>query len=129
MLKLSGIGPKAELASFNIPVLVDSPGVGTNMQDRYEIGLNVQHSQDFHILDGCTLDAKPHDECYKQWQNNPAILAGRGTYATDGLAATMVAHSDYADNSDVDMFIFGSPANFTGYFPEWYDHIVDQHNL
>ena len=63
--------------------------------------------------------------------NNPdlGVLAARGTYSTDGLAATMVAHSDYADNSDVDMFIFGSPANFTGYFPQWYDHIVDKHNL
>lgn len=41
----------------------------------------------------------------------------------------MVAHSDYAANSDIDMFIFGSPANFTGYFPQWYNHIVDQHNF
>ncbi|EGP88276.1 unnamed protein product [Zymoseptoria tritici ST99CH_1A5] len=129
MLKLSGIGPKAELDSFDIPILVDSPGVGTNMQDRYEIGLNVQHTKDFNILEGCTLDAKPHDECYKQWVSGAPVLAQRGTYATDGLAATMVAHSDYAENSDVDMFIFGSPANFTGYFPQWYDHIVDQHNF
>lgn len=129
MLKLSGIGPAAELKSFGIPVLVDSPGVGTNMQDRYEIGLNVQHDKDFPVLDGCTLDAKDHDQCYKQWVNGAPILAGRGTYATNGLAATMVAHSDYADNSDVDMFIFGSPANFTGYFPQWYDHIVDKHDL
>lgn len=65
MLKLSGIGPKAELDSFDIPVLVNLPGVGTNMQDRYEIGLNVQHTSDFNILKGCTLDAKDHDECYK----------------------------------------------------------------
>ncbi|PFH62738.1 hypothetical protein XA68_12166 [Ophiocordyceps unilateralis] len=36
LLKLSGIGPRAELERFKIPVLVDSPGVGTNLQDRYE---------------------------------------------------------------------------------------------
>jgi choline dehydrogenase-like flavoprotein len=36
LLKLSGIGPAQELQQFNIPVLVDLPGVGTNLQDRYE---------------------------------------------------------------------------------------------
>ncbi|KAF4595797.1 Aryl-alcohol oxidase [Ophiocordyceps camponoti-floridani] len=36
LLKLSGIGPRGELERFGIPVLVDSPGVGTNLQDRYE---------------------------------------------------------------------------------------------
>ncbi|PHH80534.1 hypothetical protein CDD80_1046 [Ophiocordyceps camponoti-rufipedis] len=36
LLKLSGIGPREELERFGIPVLVDSPGVGTNLQDRYE---------------------------------------------------------------------------------------------
>ncbi|KAF6832166.1 choline dehydrogenase [Colletotrichum musicola] len=37
LLKLSGIGPAEELRRFNIPVLVDSPGVGTNMQDNQEM--------------------------------------------------------------------------------------------
>ncbi|KAF2214536.1 hypothetical protein CERZMDRAFT_95799 [Cercospora zeae-maydis SCOH1-5] len=129
LLKLSGIGPEEELNLFDIPVLVNSPGVGTNMQDRYEIGLNVQHDEDFAILDGCTLDAKPHDECYKQWTNSPYILAQRGVYATNGLAATMIKRSEFAANSDVDTFVFGSPANFTGYFPEWYNHVLDQHNF
>jgi choline dehydrogenase-like flavoprotein len=39
LLMLSGIGPKEELAKFNIPVLVDLPGVGANLQDRYEIAV------------------------------------------------------------------------------------------
>ncbi|KAF2180717.1 GMC oxidoreductase [Zopfia rhizophila CBS 207.26] len=37
MLMLSGIGPKAHLAEYNIPVLVDAPGVGRNMQDNQEM--------------------------------------------------------------------------------------------
>jgi len=36
VLKLSGIGPKQELQHFKIPVLVNLPGVATNLQDRYE---------------------------------------------------------------------------------------------
>jgi choline dehydrogenase len=36
LLKLSGIGPRAELEKFNIPVVKDLPGVGENMADNYE---------------------------------------------------------------------------------------------
>ncbi|MAD84999.1 MAG: hypothetical protein CL912_18730 [Deltaproteobacteria bacterium] len=37
ILMLSGIGPADQLNKFNIPVLVDSPGVGNNMQDNQEV--------------------------------------------------------------------------------------------
>ncbi|KAF9475243.1 aryl-alcohol-oxidase from pleurotus Eryingii [Pholiota conissans] len=33
LLLLSGVGPKSELAKFKIPLVVDSPGVGQNLQD------------------------------------------------------------------------------------------------
>src|SRR5690606_24786085 len=36
ILKLSGIGPKAELRKFGIPVIKDLPGVGERMADNYE---------------------------------------------------------------------------------------------
>ena len=36
LLKLSGIGPAAELAAFGIDVLADRPGVGENLQDHLE---------------------------------------------------------------------------------------------
>lgn len=35
-LKLSGIGPKAELQKFGIKVIKDAPGLGNNMQVRSE---------------------------------------------------------------------------------------------
>ncbi|KAF2717987.1 GMC oxidoreductase [Polychaeton citri CBS 116435] len=128
MLKLSGIGPQDELAKFGIKVRSNLPGVGTNMQDRYEIPVNVKHPNDFQILDGCTFDAKPHDKCYYQWLNNPYVLAQRGPYATNGLAAAMAVNSDYASDSNIDLFIFGGPINFQGYFPYWGDAAVANHN-
>ena len=39
ILKLSGIGPAAELRRFGIPVIVDAPGVGRNLGDNQETGL------------------------------------------------------------------------------------------
>ncbi|CAK7224931.1 hypothetical protein SCUCBS95973_005686 [Sporothrix curviconia] len=36
ILKLSGIGPAAELAKFKIPVVKDLPGVGERLADNYE---------------------------------------------------------------------------------------------
>jgi choline dehydrogenase len=127
LLKLSGIGPSAELNNLNIPVVVDLPGVGTNMQDRYEIPVNVKHGSDFAVLNGCTFDEKPHDACLTRWENNPYVLAARGAYATNGLAGTMVVRSDYASTTDVDMFIFGGPVDFTGYYPGWADAAVADH--
>lgn len=39
LLMLSGIGPREQLEKFDIPVLVDSPGVGQQMADNYEAGI------------------------------------------------------------------------------------------
>lgn len=37
LLMLSGIGPKEHLSHFNIPVIVDAPGVGRNLMDNQEM--------------------------------------------------------------------------------------------
>lgn len=39
ILKLSGIGPRAELEKFKIPVIKDLPGVGERLADNYENSL------------------------------------------------------------------------------------------
>lgn len=119
LLKLSGVGPSEELDKHNIPVVSDLPGVGTNLQDRYEVPVNVKHPDDFNILDGCHFDGKPHDECLAKWQDSPDILHARGAYATNGLAAALALNSDSADTSDIDLFVFGGPIDFRGYHPGW----------
>ena len=37
---LSGIGPAAQLASHNVPVLVDLPGVGEHLMDHSALAIN-----------------------------------------------------------------------------------------
>lgn len=39
LLKLSGVGPAVELQNLLIPVMVDLPGVGTNLQDHILVGV------------------------------------------------------------------------------------------
>jgi choline dehydrogenase len=64
LLMLSGIGPKADLKALNIPVVVDLPGVGTNLQDNTEMGVSAQANQDFtSVGPPCTYGATPDDPC------------------------------------------------------------------
>ena len=39
LLMLSGIGPRDVLEPLGIPVRIELPGVGKNLQDRYEVGV------------------------------------------------------------------------------------------
>ena len=41
LLKLSGVGPAAELSALGIPVVHDLPGVGENLQDHLEFYFQV----------------------------------------------------------------------------------------
>jgi len=116
LLKLSGVGPREELARFDIPVKVDLPGVGTNLQDRYEVGVISEVKDDFALLDGCTFGA-PGDPCLEKWRG------GAGPYASNGIAVAIVKKSSVA-TGDPDLFVFGGPANFPGYMPGYSDKAV-----
>jgi choline dehydrogenase len=45
LLKLSGVGPAAELGGFGIEVVADRPGVGENLQDHLEFTVQVGSTQ------------------------------------------------------------------------------------
>ncbi|KAL4864172.1 hypothetical protein BDV12DRAFT_176601 [Aspergillus spectabilis] len=109
LLKLSGIGPKDELQKFGINVIKDVQGVGTNLQDRYEIPVVTKLIGDFQILEKCTF-GKPEDPCLEEWNHQ------RGPYLSNGLPIGMVKKSSQSD-VDPDLFIFGGPAFFRGYYP------------
>src|SRR5690606_17281696 len=55
LLMLSGSGAREGLERHRIPVLVDLPGVGQNLQDRYEVGVIAEMRKDFEILADCTF--------------------------------------------------------------------------
>ena len=116
LLKLSGIGPKAELDSFDIPVIVDLPGVGGNMQDRYEISVVVSAAEDFSLLAPCTF-LNGTDPCYDDW-SNPEYTGGvKGGYTTGGIAVGVLGQSSVAVDGVTDLFKGGVPTFFGGYWP------------
>ena len=66
ILMLSGVGPRAVLEPLGIPVRVELPGVGKNLQDRYEVGVVNRMSFDrWNVLEGVTFSRG--DAAYKEW--------------------------------------------------------------
>lgn len=115
LLKLSGIGPRAELDTFGIPVVVDLPGVGTNLQDRYETSVVAKGPANFTITEKCTFLNTTDDPCLAQWQDDALF---RGVYGSNGISLAIIhKSSSAASTDDPDVFVAGAPANFFGYYP------------
>jgi choline dehydrogenase len=113
ILKLSGIGPKEELDKHGIEVLVDLPGVGENLQDRYEVSVLTEMNKDFTYYNTCR-PGQVDDPCYAQW------LQGEGPYTGIGTPNTILIKSDVASQNgrpDPDLFIINGAAAFKGYYP------------
>ncbi|KAF7117449.1 hypothetical protein CNMCM5793_006394 [Aspergillus hiratsukae] len=127
ILKLSGIGPADELARFNIPLVADLPGVGTNLQDHYEVGVQAHVPSNWTSLDGCTF--KQGDPCLATWESKPPLgLGNRGIYSSAGFAAAMYYKSTVSADNAYDAFVFGGPVNFRGYFPGYSVNITARHD-
>ncbi len=122
ILKLSGVGPKEELARHGIATVVDLPGVGENLQDRYEVGIVYELEDDFALLDGCTF-GRPGDPCLAEWADD------EGAYPSNGAAFGVIKRSGTAER-DPDLFVFGAPGVFKGYYPGYSrDAIADKRHF
>jgi choline dehydrogenase len=123
LLKLSGVGPRDELEALGIPVVVDRPGVGQNLQDRYEVGVVYEMASDFSLLKGATFDGPvqdgPVDPFFTEWEQ------GKGVYCTNGVVLAVIKKSA-PSKPNPDLFVFGLPAMFKGYF-RGYSDILEQH--
>lgn len=115
LLKLSGVGPRSELESLGIPVVVDLPGVGTNMQDRYEATVIGKADSDFAITSKCTFLQTSPDECLEAYESGFDPIT-KGVYATNGIAVAATIRSSVAEG-EPDLLVSGAPAKFKGYFP------------
>ncbi len=109
LLMLSGIGPRETLERHGIPVRVALPGVGRNLQDRYEIGVvNRMNFPAWAAYTGATFAAG--DPQFAEWK-----AKGTGVYATNGAVLAMFRRSKTGGLPD--LFCMGLLAPFRGYFP------------
>jgi len=123
ILMLSGIGPRADLEAHGIPVRLDLPGVGENLQDRYEVGIVSEMTADWTINAACTYSDDPEeDPCLAQW------LASRTGVYTSGGAVIAFLRRSTPDKVDPDLFIFGLTTHFQGYFPLWFSTFQNVRN-
>jgi choline dehydrogenase len=115
LLMLSGIGAPDALATFGITPVAARPGVGRNLQDRYEVTVVNRFDSEFALLRGCALrppqPGDPPDPCFSEWQNS-----GAGMYATNGVVIGVVQRSR-PQRRLPDLYIFGVPGAFHGYYP------------
>jgi choline dehydrogenase-like flavoprotein len=110
LLLLSGIGPRAELERFGIPVRVDLPGVGRGLQDRYEVCVvNRMRAAHWEALADARFVAG--DPLHATW------AAGRGSlYATNGAGLAVITRSD-RQRQVPDLFCMALLGKFSGYYP------------
>jgi choline dehydrogenase len=120
LLMLSGIGPQATLDHHGIAVRVDLPGVGRNLQDRYEIGVVNRMAEPWHVLSGA--DFARDDRLFNEWSRHRT-----GMYISNG-AALAVSLRSRQEPSVPDLFCMALLAKFRGYFPGYSRDIVEHHD-
>ena len=121
LLLLSGIGPPADLQALGIAPRVDLPGVGRNLQDRYEVG--VVHRMAFDewpSLRGARF--RRGDALYRSWAR-----WRRGMYTSNGAALSVALRSDAAKTLP-DLFCMALLAPFQGYFPGYSRAVAERRN-
>lgn len=108
LLMLSGIGPAGQLREHGIPVRVDLPGVGRNLQDRYEVAVTHRMRQPWKVLEGARFARG--DPLWRRWSESR-----EGMYTSNGAAVAMVRRSPAA-GAEPDIFCMALLARFEGYF-------------
>lgn len=121
LLMLSGIGPRDELERHRIPLHIELPGVGKNLQDRYEVGIVYKMKEPFSSLEGATFESdEQKDPVYRDWKNATPEERKEGKgflYSSNGVVIAILKRSTIAKTTkqDPDLFIFGLPSDFRGY--------------
>ncbi|MBE3050305.1 GMC family oxidoreductase N-terminal domain-containing protein, partial [Candidatus Bathyarchaeota archaeon] len=126
ILKLSGIGPAEELTALGIPVRVDLPGVGSNLQDNQEVPIVGHTASNFSAplpdpnAPQCAFGA-PGDPCVDLWEK------GEGPYMEIGRGNSVFRTSAYSEG-DRDVFATGGSFAIRGFWPPTFSVAPDPMN-
>lgn len=121
LLMLSGIGPAEVLARHHIPVRAELPGVGKNLQDRYEVGVvNRMNFDKWDAYQGASFTSS--DPQFREWQTGR-----RGIYTSNGSVLTVCRKSCVADGLP-DLFCMSLLARFSGYRPGYSQIFAEKQN-
>jgi choline dehydrogenase len=132
LLKLSGIGPKTELENLQIKLRVELPGVGTNLQDRYEIAVISEVRKDFVLLKNLAMGepapGQQPDAALKEWREKKT-----GLYTSNAVIIGILKKSR-PELPAPDLFIFAVPGFFKGYYKGYSQDranpdLASKHNL
>jgi choline dehydrogenase-like flavoprotein len=110
LLMLSGVGPTDELRRHGIEPRVDLPGVGRNLQDRYEVAVTHPLPRPWEGLRGALF--RRGDDVWQEWSGTPR----EGMYTSSG-ATVALAQRFGPRAADPDIFAMALPTRFEGYFP------------
>jgi choline dehydrogenase-like flavoprotein len=140
LLMLSGIGDADHLKKIGIEQLqgidgnplspvIHLPGVGLNLQDRYEVSVISELNTKFGSLEGVTLNPRRRDEdpAWKRWLKawESRNKKNGGLYATNGGTIAFFKRSGVdKENPEADLFIFGTPTAFRGYYWGWSNDVL-----
>ncbi len=120
LLMLSGIGPREVLKHHGLSVRVDLPGVGRNLQDRYEVAVVNRMAQDWSVLAGAKFERG--DPVWRAWNGDRS-----GMYVSNG-AALAAARRAPRSKGPRDLFFMALLANFRGYYPGYSKDIAAHHD-
>ena len=120
LLMLSGIGAPAALDQHGITTLVDLPGVGQNLQDRYEVAVVNRMASSWRALEGAKLD--PSDPQYKEWEADR-----KGVYITNGAVLSVALRSSLAAPVP-DLLCYALLGQFSGYYPGYSKDVISGSN-
>ena len=121
LLMLSGVGAPDELKDHGIDVVAEVPGVGKNLQDRYEISVvNRMKFKAWDAYKGARFS--PGDPQFEQWKTSRD-----GIYTTNGSVLSLFRRSAVAEGP-ADVFCMSLLSEFSGYYPGYSSDLSQKWN-
>ncbi|MFD1156316.1 GMC family oxidoreductase [Roseovarius aestuarii] len=121
LLMLSGIGDPEALTPHGLTPKVSLPGVGRNLQDRYEVTVvNRMNFDSWESMAECRYQVD--DPLWQTWKKT-----GDGLYATNGAALAVIRRSSAAQPLP-DLFCMALLGKFRGYYPGYAADLASSRN-